>query len=249
MNMDEIQLRRLLRVLKWTRYFFMLIGGTIIIAAGLSALAILAGHPAKAIGSLAESVIFLIAATAFVLFAPRAVKRAMNEAVPSAAWRLGPRAWEIGAEYGVAPMPQSPEQPATPLPQIDLPFEAAERIAVEGRWILVEFSGCLVYTEGDLSGNLDMASRSSPPVPAEVLINHLRLRVPDHDGFLTAVAWADDDRAKSLTFSLADLAPIDVEDISAWERDMASTVTAVEIYWNDSGVQQLATVSCSQVNE
>lgn len=245
MNEVANQLRTFLTLLHLAKTLFTIIGSAIAIAAAYSTLANLTGHADSAIGSLIESVIFLIGALAFVLLARTAVARGMRSTIAAAADQIGPQAWELAGQYRL-PGPSAHEfDRVTPKPTINLRFEASEKVFWEDRWVTLEFSPCLTHTKGDLTGNLDVAVRSSPPLAAETLVENLRLRVPGVGELLTVFGIADVVDKVEVTFSLCELASsLGVDDFIGWQRAKASSLDTVEVWWGASGDRRLATLSC-----
>ena len=245
MNQVVNQLRTFLTLLHLAKTLFTIIGSAIAIAAAYSTLANLTGHADSAIGSLIESVIFLVAALAFVLVARTAIARGMRSTIAAAADQIGPQVWELADQYRLCGASVDELHRVTPQPTINLPFETSENVFWENRWFSLEFSACVTHTVGDFTGNLDVAVRSSPPLAAETLVENLRLRVPGFGELLTVFGVADVGDKVEVTFSLCELASsLGVDDFIGWQRAKASSLDTVEVWWGASGDRRLATLSC-----
>ena len=199
---------------------------------------------------LIASIVSLAGAIVFLLVFRVLISRFFRGVMVQQAEMYGPGVWDVAGEYGLTPPPSREVEAAESQPTIDLPFEAKQRVALEGgQSVSLEFSGCLIHTTGDFVGRLEVAVRSSPPLPAEAIVENLRLRISEHDQLLDVGDFSDLSNLCEVAFHLADLAPSDVDDMPGWERDTAQGLRSVELWWGEADPQRLATVSSTHVTE
>jgi hypothetical protein len=129
-------------------------------------------------------------------------------------------------------------------------FQQTATLDIGGELVTFEFSDCKVYTEGDFTGNLDLAVRTDSRIPSDVLLQNLRLKLPESAQSLTVVGSGKIDRGSEMIFGLGDLASaLGVDDFIGWQRETAAGLTAVDILWGPQGEIRLATLQCIRVTE
>lgn len=64
-------------------------------------------------------------------------------------------------------------------------------VRVDGQQIAISATEAVIYTDGDLDGNIDVSIRVSPPVASDVLLSRLRIRVTGEETSLDAIAYED----------------------------------------------------------
>jgi hypothetical protein len=129
-------------------------------------------------------------------------------------------------------------------------FDQKQTLDVGGESVTFEFSVCKVHTEGEATGNLDLAVRTDPQLPSDVLLQNLRLKLPEYADSLTVMGSGKIDCGLVMIFNLGDLASeLRVDDFIGWQRETAAGLTAVDILWGPHGEIKLATLQCIRVTE
>ena len=186
-----------------------------------------------------------IGALGFLIGFRRLFRRFMRKCVVHQAVQYGPQVWEIAAKFQLGAPPTS-ELGTAPQVRINLPFEGKQRVALDGQWVTIEYSGCLTHTQGDFTGNLDVAVRSSPPLDVESIVENLKLKVPGYVELLDVLAWEKVENQVEVIFGLSDLTSVDVDYLVDWERRLASSLRDVELWWGKPDSTKLGTISCKK---
>jgi hypothetical protein len=129
----------------------------------------------------------------------------------------------------------------TPVEQQRIWNKAAEgSLELDGQVVNFEFSSCLVYTEDELAGNLDVMVRTNPDLPAEKLSVNLQLSLPGFEQLIESDAFGYcGDGIAEVSFSLGN-SGIRFDDV----REAIMSIRDVGIFWSDGRKSQLATLPC-----
>jgi hypothetical protein len=129
-------------------------------------------------------------------------------------------------------------------------FDQKQTLDVGGESVTFEFSVCKVHTEGEATGNLDLAVRTDPQLPSDVLLQNLRLKLPEYADSLTVMGSGKIDCGLVMIFGLGDLASeLRVDDFIGWQRETAAALVTVDILWEPQGERRLATLPCLRVGD
>lgn len=131
--------------------------------------------------------------------------------------------------------------------QMPRPWEAAAEgtLDLDGKAVTFEFSSCLVYTEDDLAGNLEIMVRTSPFISEEQLGEHLNLALTGFDELVSSDGcgqFDDGDGVVGIYFGLANSAIGFDDEI----REAIKSMQDVEVFWGEDWERKLATVPCDQ---
>ena len=125
---------------------------------------------------------------------------------------------------------------------------AEAQINLNGEQVIFEFSSCLVHTEDDLAGNLDLMVRTVPFRNEEQIADGLRLALPGFDDLVESDGYGrfdDGDGIIGMSFGLANSAIGFDQDV----RDAIHSLEAVEVFWGDERKHQLAKLPCDCEHE
>ena len=124
--------------------------------------------------------------------------------------------------------------------------EVEGSLDLDGQTVTFEFSSCLVYTEDDLAGNLDVMVRTSPPLSAEKLSDNLRLALAGFDELVDSDGYGQcDDGIVDVSFGLANSTIGFGDDV----REAMKSIREVDVCWGDGRGKKLATLPCEFVRK
>lgn len=124
--------------------------------------------------------------------------------------------------------------------------EAEGSLDLHGRIVNFEFSSCLVHTEDDLAGNLDVMVRTNPSLPAEELSENLCLALPEFEELVKSDAYGQCDGGNvDVSFGLANSGPGFGNDV----REAIKSLRDVDIFWGEGRERRLATLPCEFTRE
>lgn len=196
---------------------------------------------------------FALLALVFAVIVPLVIRQGARKMVAWLAER-SPSVWGVAAEYGV--FPPARREGLAPQPVRRWSVEARHTLRLKGRRVTFETGPCTVHTEGEFTGNPDLRLRMDRVLPLPVIVDNLRLKVPDHDRLLSVVGSGETRQGLEMTFSLSDIASElalqhgeDAFDFVGWQRETAAALTAVDALWGTKAPTKLGTVPCVHESE
>jgi hypothetical protein len=125
-------------------------------------------------------------------------------------------------------------------PQREWNKEAEGSLEIDDQIVNFEFSSCLVFTEEDLAGNLEVMVRASPSLPAEKLSGNLQLLLPGLEQLIESDAYGYcGDGIAEISFAPGN-SGIRFDDV----RETIMSIRDVEIFWCEGRNNKLATLPC-----
>ena len=126
--------------------------------------------------------------------------------------------------------------------------EAESPLDLDGQIVIFEFSSCLVYTEDDLAGNLELMVRTTPWLSVDKIGENLRLALPGFDDLAASDGYGQFDDGEGIVgveFGLVHSAI----DFDGDVREAIESIQEVDIFWGDTRETRLATVPCVRASE
>lgn len=120
---------------------------------------------------------------------------------------------------------------------------AEAQTSLNGEKVTFEFSSCLVHTDDDLAGNLDLMVRTLPFCSEDQIAQGLRLALPGFDDLIESDGYGrfdDGDGIIGMSFGLANSSIGFNQEI----RNAIGSLDVVEVFWGDGRENQLATLPC-----
>ena len=113
----------------------------------------------------------------------------------------------------------------------------AYSVVIDGETVTFEFKDSLIHREGEAAGNIDAIITTKPPLPQNLLLDELHIRLPGSDELLYIYGYGVVENSLKATFNLSGLI------------DMEKLPETVEVYWGASGDLLIGEMRCQQYTE
>ena len=110
-------------------------------------------------------------------------------------------------------------------------------IAIDGKNVTFEFKDSLIHAEGDAAGNIDAIITTKPPLPQNLLLDELHIKVPGTDEYLYIYGYGAVENSLKATFNSSAIV------------DKQKLPEKVEIYWGANGEQFIGEMNCQPYSE
>ena len=110
-------------------------------------------------------------------------------------------------------------------------------ITIDGKDVTFEFKDSLIHAEGDAAGNIDAIITTTPPLPQNLLLDELHIKVPGTDEYLYIYGYGAVENSLKATFN------------SSVIVDKQKLPEKVEIYWGANGEQFIGEMNCQPYSE
>ncbi len=110
-------------------------------------------------------------------------------------------------------------------------------IAIDGKNVTFEFKDSLIHAEGDAAGNIDAIITTKPPLPQNLLLDELHIKVPGTDEYLYIYGYGAVENSLKATFNSSTIV------------DTQKLPEKVEIYWGANGEQFIGEMNCQPYSE
>ena len=107
-------------------------------------------------------------------------------------------------------------------------------ISIDGEPITFEFKDSLIHSEGELAGQIDAIITTKPPLPQNLLLDELHIKVPGTNEYLYIYGYGVVENSLKATFNSSDI--VDTQKLP----DM------VEVYWGANGEQFIGEMCCQR---
>jgi len=108
---------------------------------------------------------------------------------------------------------------------------------INGENVTFEFKDCLIHVEGNDAGNIDAIITTKPPIPQNLLLDELHIKVPGTDEFLYIYGYGVVENSLKATFNSSAIV------------DKQKLPEKVEIYWGANGEQFIGEMNCQPYSE
>lgn len=110
-------------------------------------------------------------------------------------------------------------------------------MTIDGQAVSFEFKDGLIHAEGNHAGNIDAIITTKPPLPQNLLLDELHIKIPGTDQYLYIYGFGVVENSLKATFNAAKL--IDKENLPG----------KVDIYWGAHGEQYIGEMNCLPYSE
>ena len=116
-------------------------------------------------------------------------------------------------------------------------MEKEYSVDIDGETVVFEFKDSLIHSEGPSAGNIDAIITTRPPLPQNLLLDELHIKVPGSDEFLYIYGYGVVENSLKATFNSSAL--VDADKLP----DM------VQVYWGAHGEKFIGDMCCQQFSE
>jgi hypothetical protein len=110
-------------------------------------------------------------------------------------------------------------------------------ITIDGEAVTFEFKDSLIHAEGEHTGNIDAIITTKPPLPQNLLLDELHIKVPGTDEYLYIYGYGAVENSLKATFNSSVL--VDTEKLPEM----------VEVYWGANGDKFIGEMCCQPYSE
>ncbi len=110
-------------------------------------------------------------------------------------------------------------------------------ITIDGEQIAFKFKDSLIHATGEHAGNIDAIITTIPPLPQNLLLDELHIKVPGGDEFLYIYGYGVVENSLKATFNSSDLV------------DTQNLPEIVEVYWGANGEKLIGEMCCQAYSE
>ncbi len=103
---------------------------------------------------------------------------------------------------------------------------------IDGNNITFEFKDSLIHAEGEHAGNIDAIITTNPPLPQNLLLDELHIKVPGTDEYLYIYGYGVVENSLKATFNSSSLV------------DIKQLPEMVGVYWGANGEQFIGEMCC-----
>ncbi len=108
---------------------------------------------------------------------------------------------------------------------------------IGGKNVSFEFKDSLIHTEGNAAGNIDAIITTQPPLPQNLLLDELHIKIPGTNEYLYIYGFGAIENSLKATFNSSALV------------DMKNLPEKVEIYWGANGERFIGEMICLPYSE
>lgn len=110
-------------------------------------------------------------------------------------------------------------------------------VTIDGESVIFEFKDSLIHGEGEATGNIDAIITTKPPLPQNLLLDELHIKIPGTDELLYIYGFGVVENSLKATFN------------SALHVDKNNLPESVEVYWGANGEQLIGEMCCRLYSE
>ena len=110
-------------------------------------------------------------------------------------------------------------------------------VTIDGETVTFQFKDSLIHAEGESAGNIDAIITTKPPLPQNLLLDELHIKVPGDDEFLYIYGYGVVENSLKATFN------------SSEHIDTQKLPEMVEVYWGANGEQFIGQMCCQPYTE
>lgn len=108
---------------------------------------------------------------------------------------------------------------------------------INGDNVTFEFKDCLIHAEGNHAGNIDAIITTKPPIPQNLLLDELHIKVPGSDEYLYIYGYGAVENSLKATFNSSTIV------------DKKNLPEKVGVYWGPNGEQFIGDINCQPYSE
>lgn len=105
-------------------------------------------------------------------------------------------------------------------------------ITIGGEAVTFEFKDSLIHADGEHAGNIDAIITTKPPLPQNLLLDELHIKIPGADEYLYIYGYGAVENSLKTTFNSSNLV------------DTHKLPEMVEVYWGANGEQFIGEMCC-----
>ncbi|MFT5395262.1 MAG: hypothetical protein ACI85N_000446 [Gammaproteobacteria bacterium] len=110
-------------------------------------------------------------------------------------------------------------------------------VTIDGESVIFEFKDSLIHGEGEATGNIDAIITTKPPLPQNLLLDELHIKIPGTDELLYIYGFGVVENSLKATFN------------SSLHVDKKNLPESVEVYWGANGEQLIGEMCCRLYSE
>ncbi len=110
-------------------------------------------------------------------------------------------------------------------------------VTIDGDAVIFEFKDSLIHCEGEATGNIDAIITTKPPLPQNLLLDELHIKIPGTDELLYIYGFGVVENSLKATFN------------SSIHVDKNNLPEVVEVYWGANGEKLIGEMSCRLYSE
>ena len=110
-------------------------------------------------------------------------------------------------------------------------------ITIDGQPVTFEFKDSLIHAEGSHAGNIDAIITTRPPLPQNLLLDELHIKIPGTNEYLYIYGYGAVENSLKATFNSSKLV------------DKQNLPEKVEVYWGSNGEQLIGEMNCMPYSE
>jgi len=110
-------------------------------------------------------------------------------------------------------------------------------VTIDGEAVTFEFKDSLIHAEGESAGNIDAIITTKPPLPQNLILDELHIKVPGTDEYIYIYGYGAVENSLKATFNSSEFV------------DTQKLPEMVEVYWGASGEQFIGEMRCKPYSE
>lgn len=110
-------------------------------------------------------------------------------------------------------------------------------VTIDGEAVTFEFKDSLIHCEGESVGNIDAIITTKPPLPQNLLLDELHIKIPETNELLYIYGFGAVENSLKVTFN------------SSIHVDKRNLPESVEVYWGSNGDQYIGEMCCRRYSE
>ena len=110
-------------------------------------------------------------------------------------------------------------------------------VTIDGQAVTFEFKDSLIHAEGNHAGNIDAIITTKPPLPQNLLLEELHIKVPGTDEYLYIYGYGVVENSLKATFNSSKIV------------DKQKLPEKVDVYWGPNGEQFIGEMNCIPYSE
>ncbi len=110
-------------------------------------------------------------------------------------------------------------------------------MTIDGQAVSFEFKDGLIHAEGNHAGNIDAIITTTPPVPQNLMLDELHIKIPGTEQYLYIYGFGVVENSLKATFNASKV------------LDKQNLPEKVDIYWGPNGEQYIGEMNCLPYSE
>ena len=110
-------------------------------------------------------------------------------------------------------------------------------VTIDGEAVTFEFKDSLIHVEGEHAGNIDAIITTKPPLPQNLLLDELHIKIPGTDEYLYIYGYGAVENSLKATFNSSTIV------------DTQKLPEMVDVYWGANGEILVGEMSCQPYSE